>query len=244
LAATEQSNETIVLDPFTDQDDGIAVILTFNPDAKDKKGNKDFKAFYEVELEQRQIDKFRFEYVPTPLTDKEVDEFLKVGSLESMYKKVYKLKDFNIALSGLEIVDRECKFGVLKDPRFLEILEEIRNYYPEGDEEEEEPEAEQEANGDGLDKMDRADLKQLILDEFGRGVITVYKNHTEDDIRNMIRSKRQEVSVQGQQEPEEEEQELPEEDLEVNKEPVIEENNEEENADLAKMKAAMKNRKK
>jgi hypothetical protein len=233
LASTERSDEPIVLDPFTDQEDGIAIIVTYDPDAKDKNGKKDFKNFYSVELEQKQIDKFRFEYVPTPLTDKEVDEFLKQDSLESMYKKCYKLKDFNLALSGLEIIDEKCKFGVLRDPRFLEIVEEIKGYYPEDDEEEEE-------EGDELNGLERDGLKKLIIDEFGRGVITVMKTMTDDDIRNAIRLKREELSNV----EEEEEEMTEEEDPLEQEEESFDENTEDEQNDLAAMKAAMKNRKK
>lgn len=228
LAATERPDQPIVLDPFTDQEDGIAVIVTYDPDAKNDKGKKDFKKFYEVELEQRQIDKFRFEYVPTPLTEKEVDDFMKQDTLESMYKNCYRLKDFNIALSGLEIVDQKCKFGVLKDPRFLEIVEEIKGYYPEDDEEE--------AEGDDLVGLNRDELKQLIVKDFGRGVITVMKTMSDEDIRTAIRSKREELLNTGEEKPVEE---VSEEEPEV-----FEENTEAEKNDIAAMKEKMKNRKK
>lgn len=234
LTAIEDPDQPIVLDPFTDQDDGIALILNYNPKAKTKDGKKDYKNFYTPSLEQRQIDKFKFEYVPTPLTEKEIDEFLKVDTLESMYKNCYRLKDFNLALSGLEIIDNECKFGVLRDPRFLKIVEEIRNYYPEGEEEEEE--------GDELDKLDRTGLKQLIVNEFGRGVITVMKNMSDDDIREAIRLKRDEV--QNQQELPEEESEVPEEEPDPEEPEAFDENTKEEQEDLSAMKKAMQNRKK
>lgn len=228
LVAIEKSDQPIVLDPFTDQDDGIAIILDYNPDAKNKAGKKDYKNFYNVELEQRKIDKFRFEYVPTPLTDKEIEDFLKVETLESMYKNCYKLRDFNLALSGLEIIDNKCKFGVLKDPRFLEIVEEIKSYYPEDDEEEVVDEV------DDLSEMTREELKKLIVKEFGRGIIPVKTNMTDDDIRVEIRSKRQEVAVQQDEQAEDEVSD---------EKPPIEENSEEEKKELADMREKMKNRK-
>lgn len=200
LIATEDADQAIVIEPFTDEEDGVAVILTYNPDAKDAKGKKDMKNFYTVDLEQRKEGKFKIELVPTPLSEKDIEEFLKQESLESMFKNSYKLKDFNIALSGLQIIDKECKFGVLKDSRFLEIVEEIRAYYPEDGEEAPEKgeveDSEVSEVGDDLDKLDRNGLKKLILAEFGQGVVIVRTNNSDDDIRDMIRDKRSDLATQ------------------------------------------------
>lgn len=219
LIATEASDQEIVIEPFTDEEDGIAIILTYDPDAKDAKGKKDMKNFYNVELEQKKVDKFRIEYVPTPLTEKEVEEFLKLESLESMYKNSYRLSDFNVALAGIQIIDKECKFGVLKDPKFLEIVEEIKAYYPEDDAEVEEgtteEQAEESSEEDDLTSLDRNALKRLILAEFGQGVIVVRTNYSDDDIRNMIREKRKESS---EEVPEENMEEAPEELSETSEE--------------------------
>lgn len=202
LVPTEANNEAITIEPFTDEEDGIAVILTYDPNAKDKKGNKDAKNFYNVELEQKKEGKFDIKLVPTPLSEKEMEDFLKQETLQSMYKNSYRLRDFNIALAGLQIIDKECKFDVLKDSGFLEIVEEIRNYYPE-DDETTEGETEPESSDD-LDKLTRDQLKVLIVEEFGRGVIIIRTNNTEDQIRDMIRAKRKELAVQPEIEKESE----------------------------------------
>lgn len=195
LSSTEGSDEPIEVDPFSDEEDGIAVILTYDPDAKDNKGKRDMKNFYNVELEKKKTSKFGFELVPTPLDEKEIEEFLKLETLESMFKNCYQITDFNIALTGLQIIDKECKFGVLKDTRFLEIVEEIKNYYPEDEEQSpEEPAEVKEENGDDLTSMDRNTLKRTILNEFGQGIIIVRQNMSDDDIRELIRAKRKELA--------------------------------------------------
>lgn len=206
LIPTENADEEIVLEPFTDEEDGIAIIIHYNPNAVDKKGKKDLKNFYNLELEQKKIDKFKIELVPTPLSQKEVEDFLKVETLESMYKNSYRLKDFNMALSGLEIIDKECKYNILNDPNFLSIIEEIRNYYPEDEEGVVEEEVSEEiSEEDDLTDLNREDLKKLIVKEFGKGVIVVKTNNSDDDIRNMIRDKRKELAtVQPEVEQEEE----------------------------------------
>jgi hypothetical protein len=207
LSATEGADETIVIDPFTDEEDGIAIILTYDPDAKDAKGHKDNKNFYNVELEQKQVTKFKIELIPTPLDEKEIEEFLKAETLESMYKNSYTLKDFNLALQGIQNIDRELKFGVLQDSNFIEIVEEIRAYYPEEGEEEKDDIEEnltEVEGGDDLSSLERPELKKLILNEFGQGVIVIRTNNSEEDIRNMIREKREEIKQQSAIEAEDE----------------------------------------
>lgn len=205
IIATESADEPIMLDPFTDEEDGVALIVRYNPSAKDKAGKKDAKNYYNVELEEKKTGKFKRELIPTPLTEKEIENFLKIESLQSLYKNVYGVRDFNIALSGLQIIDEECKYGVLDDPEFLEIVEEIKSYYPEDDEENQdnneieideiEDEIENNDESDDLDSLDRLQLKALILKEFGQGVIIIYKSYSDDDIRNLIREKRKETDV-------------------------------------------------
>lgn len=75
--------------------------------------------------------------------------------------------------------------------------------------EEEEPEEEAEPEDDGLDAMDRAELKKIVKDE---GIeFTVYKNTADDAIREAIREARgaaePEEEAEPEAEPEEEEAE-------------------------------------
>jgi len=220
LSAIESSNEPIVTDPFTDPDDGVCVIITYNPEAKDAKGNKDMKNFYSVSLEKKKVDRFTTQLIPTPLTDKDVEEFFKLEPLEKLYRNCYTRKDFQKAVTGLQIIDEREKYGIFQCTEFLEIVEEMSKLYPEGEDEEveqvesnigvslptttvEEDEEEEDtplqSKGDEFDKMDRTALKAYIKTKLG-GRITVMKSYTDDQIRDLIRDMINSTDEEGEEE--------------------------------------------
>lgn len=209
LAAVENPNEPIVTDPFTDADDGVCVLIDYDPEKKDAKGQKDMKNFYIVSLDRQKVDKFTTQLIPTPLTDQDVEEFFKLETLEKLYKNVYTKKDFQRAVTGLQIVDEREKYGVFQSSEFLELVDSMGDLYPEG---EEEPEAVQlpqqelppaKTTGapkatpatkpvattegkDEFDSMTRESLKAYIKASL-KGEITVMKSYSDDQIRNLIR---------------------------------------------------------
>jgi hypothetical protein len=198
LTVTEGEDEPIVLDPFTDPDDGIAVILHYDPKAKDKNNKPDLKNIYNVELEQKKVSKFGIELVPTPLTDEDIENLLKQESLEKMYINSYRKKDFQYALDGLKYIDKENGYGVFENTEFLEVVEEISNYYPEESEEVDDVEENTEStttSGDDLVGLTRDELKALIRKEFEEGEIIVRKSYSDADIANLIREKRKEKAA-------------------------------------------------
>lgn len=218
LTITEEADQPIVIDPFTDPDEGIAIILHYTPDALDKSGKKDLKNFYNLSLEQKQVTKFNIELIPTPLTDEEIEAFLLQEPLHKMYVNSYTRKDFETAVAGLRLIDDENKYGVFNHPEFLEVLEEIDKYYPEIDEVKDEVEDEKPKvvnSGDDLDPLNREELKALIRREFGEGVIIIRKSFSDDSIRDLIRDKRAELKLQSPvvDEVEDEVEDLPAEEM-------------------------------
>jgi len=215
LAAVESPNEPIVTDPFTDADDGVCILVDYDPEKKDAKGQKDMKNFYIVSLDRQKVDKFTTQLIPTPLTDQDVEEFFKLEPLEKLYKNVYTKKDFQRAVTGLQIVDEREKYGVFQSSEFLELVDAMCDLYPEGEGVEEgsgveipvgEKEVELPAKlapktpsksnlkeviakpvvGDEFDKMDRTALKAYIKTEL-KGEITVMKSYLDPQIRDLIR---------------------------------------------------------
>jgi hypothetical protein len=202
---TEDAENPIEVDPFTDPDNGYAVLIKYLSKPNKKKGED----FYDTTLAKK----------PTPVTDEELERLEKATPLTELYGK-YTMKDFERALNGLQNFDSEHEVGLFENEDWLKIVEEVRAQFDEEEEEtdkpskkakavdkkkqvakpsskkvlvkdeEEEADDEQEdapaaEEGDELDGMERNDLKQLIADK--ELEIVVKKSMSDDDIRALIR---------------------------------------------------------
>lgn len=132
LSIMENGDESITTDPFTDVDDGICLILTYDPNAKK---NSDY---YKAELEIKKIDKFNQKLIPTPLSTEDLENWLKYPSLKEKFVNSYKRSDFLKAIEGLSNFDIDNKIGLIDTEEFEKIISEISNYYPEEEKEKEE----------------------------------------------------------------------------------------------------------
>lgn len=189
ISNTGDSSSPIVMDPFTDPDKGKAVSIKYNKDNPDKK-----KIYSTTLLWQ---DDF-------PLLDAELERFITCESLEKLYKKSFKRSDFEKQLAGLKIFDDEKKLGILSHDAFLDIVEKIDAYYPEespeGETEEESPEAQEmaqeqmESEGNScLLKMNREQLLKFIKDnEFD---LAPKATHSEARIREDLSNAAQKLNI-------------------------------------------------
>lgn len=202
LAISDDDEDVISTDPFTDPDTGKAIIIKYNKDAvaaSDK---------YKVNIE------FKKNY---SLTDEQLEHLQQQKTLSELYVDVYSRRDFDIALECLKYFDNSNDYGILDNDEFIEIVEKISELYPvesentskedakpekrtkvtspvkntkEEDVEEIEDEVDDEAEEDSTDdknifaSMNRLELKKYIkandLD------INVTSKHSDDDIRDMI----------------------------------------------------------
>jgi len=199
IAQTEDVDEPIVVDPFTDIDDGYPIIVTYKPKAK---RNTDK---YVVTLSKR----------PMPLTDEELEAYAKTKTLTEMYGNAYRMSDFDRALEGLQNFDEEYEIGYFDSDEFQDIIDELKEALEESgiaggdndekskaksksksklnrrrkskeeveEEDDDEPEDEDEEEID-LDSMSRSELKAFIKEE--ELDIRVLKNWSDDDIREAI----------------------------------------------------------
>ena len=211
LAFSEDEDEVIEVDPFTDPDEGLPIMVTYRKNPNKKKGEN----FYEVSFPKK--------VSARPLTDEEIEYFMTLKPLNEILSK-YGMKDFERALEGLQNFDEENEIGLFDDEDWIEHLEEIKAQYDsddsgedsapkkktavkkavkkeyaksEEDEEEEKDEAEdeeeddekeddEEEDGDEFDSMDRVALKKYIT---ANGLeISVKKSMSDDDLRNAIRA--------------------------------------------------------
>lgn len=115
-------------DPFTDPEDGIAIIIT--------KSGTGINTKYTVQLDKQKVDKFNFSLVPTPLTDDQLAAFDKQKSLRERFVNSYKHKDLEYQLEGLERFDKKLAeegypINVFAYDEFLNKVEEMFSLVPE-----------------------------------------------------------------------------------------------------------------
>ncbi len=210
LAFSEDEDEVIEVDPFTDPDEGLPINVTYRKNPNKKKGENYYEVAFPKKVSAR------------PLTDEEIEYFMSLKPLSEVVSK-YGMRDFERALEGLQNFDEDNEIGLFEDDAWLEHLEEIKAQYDaddeedeapkkktaakkttvkktapapeeddedadeeEGDDEEEDDAEEQENNGDEFDDMDRSELKKYIskngLD------VSVKKSMSDDDLREAIRA--------------------------------------------------------
>ena len=229
LAFSEDEDEVIEVDPFTDPDEGLPIMVTYRKNPNKKKGEN----FYEVAFPKK--------VSARPLTDEEIEYFMTLKPLSEVINR-YGMRDFERALEGLQNFDTENEIDLFEDEDWLEHLEEIKAQYdaeedsedskpakkatkkvvkkvaePEDDEEEDEPEDnteedsdeedDEEESGDEFDKLDRSALKKYIVDNDLE--ISVKKSMSDDDLRNAIRSAKSSAPDVDDEDEDEEEDEAP-----------------------------------
>ena len=86
LAAIEAADEPIATDPYTDLDNGVCVIIKMDKKAKPAD-------YYTLRLDEVK-EKLARRLVPTPLSDNDLEHWLKFPSLESLFVNSYKRSDF------------------------------------------------------------------------------------------------------------------------------------------------------
>ena len=122
LAFSEDEDEPIEVDPFTDPDEGLPILVTYNKKPNRKKGEN----YYEVSFPKK--------VTARPLTDEEIEYFMTLKPLTEVLPK-YGMRDFERALEGLQNFDEEHEMELFEDDAWLEKVEEIKAQY-DGDEEE------------------------------------------------------------------------------------------------------------
>lgn len=119
LAIIEDDDEAIDIDPFTDPDSGIPILITYNKDEKDNKKK------YKIQLSKSAY----------ALTDEMLEELASKKPLTSVLKGVYGLKDFEIGLEGIRNFDYENEIELFDEDDFQEEILKIRSQFVRDEEE-------------------------------------------------------------------------------------------------------------
>lgn len=134
IAATSDSGDkAISTDPFTDIEEGKAVYIYFNKNAKKSSD------YYQTELDPVLVPTVlagRTYNLPRmfPLSDEQLEAFDKVEPLAKRFKGVFTRRDFELQLEGLQYFDNKNNIELFSDEEFLAICEEIDAQVPEVEE--------------------------------------------------------------------------------------------------------------
>jgi hypothetical protein len=115
----DTGDSPVAVDPFTDPEDGIAIIVS--------KNGEGLQTEYKVNLESKKLSKLNISFVPTPLTDSDLEKFIEFKSLESQYKDSFRRKDFELQKEGLMRFDTDNQFFFFENPDFIEIMEQFQD---------------------------------------------------------------------------------------------------------------------
>lgn len=232
---TEDPDDEITVDPYTDPDTGKAFLIT----KEKKKQGKTEKTVYSVKISKEM-----------PLDDEELEMFDEKRSLTELFTNIYSEYDFDNAVAGLKWFDDKNEIGLFEDDEWLQKVKDLKKDVknvgkaaeddeeeeekppvktsskstskpkaaakpkveePEDEEEEEEAEEEaeqedEEEDGDQFVAMDRNELKKFIKSE-GLEVKVLTKD-TDEDLRNKIRAAMPAVEEEAEEEEEEEAEEV------------------------------------
>lgn len=141
-AMIERAAEYESPDPFTDIDNGIAVIVTYNSKATKPAD------YYKVKLETKKKGN-AMEYIPSPLSEAQIEKFLTLKPLYKKYVNVFKRSDLDLQIDGLKRLDDKLAkdhpgFSVFQYDEFLDLIEALYELVPEGNHEQEGEEREEE----------------------------------------------------------------------------------------------------
>ncbi len=123
LTFSEDEDDAIEVDPFTDVDEGVPVLVKYLKNPNKKKGEN----YYDVSFPKKQT--------PRPLTDEELEYFANLKPLSEVVP-TYSMSDFERALEGLQNFDEENDFDLFDDENWLEIVEKVKAQYDAADSDE------------------------------------------------------------------------------------------------------------
>lgn len=168
LAIELASQDTATPDPYSDANEGIAIVIN-------KSGEK-LETEYKVSLDKVQKDKFNTQLIPTPLTDEQLEAWIKLDPLYKIYVNSYKRSDFNLQLEGLQnfeaqLIKKGYNLNTFAYDEWLDIVQEIDSMIPEENEKEEAKE--EKASNEGLpwEEEERQEKPTVVAPKRTLGVV-------------------------------------------------------------------------
>lgn len=152
--AIEFSGDQMTPDIYTDADEGICIIINKSGSGKDTE--------YKVSLDttkRKEGNQLISMSVPTPLTDEQIEQWLKMPSLEKKFVNSYKHKDLEYQIEGLQNFDNYLTaqgfpINVFGYDEFVSSVNEMLDLVPENDGSDKEEVAEGEAGEAHADEIE------------------------------------------------------------------------------------------
>lgn len=235
-ASADSGTNPLATDPFTDLDSGRAVLVKYN--SKATKPQDYYKVSLDNALIPTTIAGQTYQLPRTfPLTDEQLEQFMKVTPLAKRFKNCFTRKDFELQFEGLSFFDNKYGIGLFQNSAFISVCEEIDAYYPEIEESEEQQSQEaapiatnqspttpavQEPQGDMFDLMDRKELADWH--RANKTGVLVKPTMDDDNLRNLARQwEIDQATLQQDQEQHQEEVVEQQEEQVVAEQPAVEE---------------------
>lgn len=170
VSARESEDEAIVLDIFSDPDEGFPLLID-----KNKESNKWKYTIINETLKKGETWEDYFKR--NRLSDNQLKDLMEIKSLKEMLVNVYSIRDFEFAIDGLKRFDRENKYDIFKDEEFLKEVEECEAQVKAcveargGDEEKEEKEAKKESTSSDIKPIEmKRFIREYISENYGDDV--------------------------------------------------------------------------
>jgi len=119
-------NTEIIPDIFTDPDEGYPLIIT---KGKNDKGKIEYTISCELPSKEKRESWDDF-FKRTRITDEQFVDFMKRESLYELYKNVYTMRDFEMAIDGLMRFDKRYKYNIFENEEFLEKIANLKKQVP------------------------------------------------------------------------------------------------------------------
>ncbi len=128
LAITEDVDDVIAVDPFSDPNEGFPLIIEKTKDSN----NKWQYIITKDEPSRIKRESWTEFFERTKISDEHLEELIKQKPLTDFYgTDIYTKVDFNYAINGLRRFDEENKYFIFDNEDFLTELEEIEKMVPE-----------------------------------------------------------------------------------------------------------------
>lgn len=205
ISAIESGDDPLGTDPFTDIDEGRAVVIVYNDKAEQASD------YYQTEIDssttQEELPDGRKVKIQKvfPLTDAQIEAFYsdKIIPLAKMFRNAFTRKDLDLQLWGLREIDKKYELGIFETDEFQTIAETIAALYPKEEENEETSEEtaqepaqttsskpiakEAKKDQDDYDLMDREELKEFSKDNNTGILIKPESVMSTDALRDRLR---------------------------------------------------------
>ena len=174
VSARESEDEAIILDIFSDPDEGFPLLIE-----KNKESNKwKYTIINETLKKGEDWDAF---FKRNRVSDSQLKDLSETKSLKEVLINVYTIRDFELALDGLKRFDKKNGFGIFDNEDFLKEVEECEAQVAASVEETEETktDAKEEKPSKKESKPTSSDVKPIemkrfireyILENYGEGV--------------------------------------------------------------------------